>query len=576
MNIKKLISIDIQNALINSGAPKNSDPLICRTVNLNIADYQSNAAMKIAKILKIDPYQFAKNVILKIKKRDMYHNIKTAKPGFINIVLNRDWLSKNLEKALYSSRLGISVVHPKNIVVDYSSPNIAKEMHIGHLRSTIIGDATVRIIEFLGHKVIRSNHLGDWGTQFGMLIAYIKKDKNISISEITLSDVEILYQKSKKKYDTDPTFAKLSRKCVVELQKGDPYHQNIWKKLIDITVSCNSKIYKKLNITLKNRHIMGESSYKNMLPDIITDLKKKGIAIKNKGSLVVMLENKKNKHGKPMGVVIQKKDGGYLYSITDIACLKYRCEVLRADKILYYIDSRQHQYLLQIWEIAKKAGYVPPNVVLEHHMFGMILSDNKRPFQTRTGNTIKLSLLLTEGINKAKKIIKNKNPYFSEEKICKLAHIIGIGAIKYADLSKNRMTNYIFNWKDSLSFEGNTAPYIQYAYTRIMSIFNKLQTPPLSLKGNIILSEKFEIELALCLLQFEEKIIHAADKGTPHIICNYLYKLAGIFSSFYENCTILFPEKTEISTSRLKLSFLTARTIKIGLDLLGIQTIHYM
>ncbi|HXK00653.1 MAG TPA: arginine--tRNA ligase, partial [Buchnera sp. (in: enterobacteria)] len=330
------------------------------------------------------------------------------------------------------------------------------------------------------------------------------------------------------------------------------------------------------NVTLKDEHIMGESSYKKMLPDIICDLKKKGIAIKNKGCLIIMLERFKNRHGNPMGVVIQKKDGGYLYSITDIACLKYRCETLLADKILYYTDSRQHQYLLQIWEIAKISGYVPKHVVLEHHMFGMMLSNDKRPFQTRTGNNIKLSLLLNEGINRAKKIIKYKSPHLSEKKICKLAKIIGIGAIKYADLSKNRTTDYIFNWDNILSFEGNTAPYIQYAYTRIISILNKLTTPILDLQGNIKLSETFEIELALILLQFEEKIMHAADKGTPHIICNYLYKLAGIFSSFYENCSILFPRNKEISTSRLKLSFLTAKTIKIGLHLLGINTIDYM
>lgn len=576
MNIQNLISIDIKKALINSGAPKNCDPLIFRTVNLNISDYQSNAAMKIAKVLKLDPYQFAKNVILKIKNSNMYHTIKIAKPGFINIILNRDWLSKKLEIALYSDRLDINFVTPQNIVVDYSSPNIAKEMHIGHLRSTIIGDATVRIIEFLGHNVIRSNHIGDWGTHFGMLIAYIHNDKKKSISKISLTDIEKLYQKAKIKYDLDPEFAKLSREYVVKLQNEDQYCQYLWKKLIDVTIKYNAKIYKKLNVTLKNKHIMGESSYKNMLPEVISDLKKKGIAVKNKGSLIVVLEKYKNRYGNPMGVVIQKKDGGYLYSIIDIACIKYRCEILKADKILYYTDSRQNQYLLQIWEIAKKAGYIPKNVKVEHHMFGMMLSDNKRPFQTRTGNTIKLSLLLDEAIKKAKKIIKQKNLDLSEEKIHELSNIIGIGAIKYADLSKNRITNYIFNWDEMLSFEGNTAPYIQYAYTRIMSIIKKSKTPPLSLKGDIILSKKFEIELALILLQFEEKITYAADKGTPHIICGYLYKLSGIFSNFYENCSILFSENTEISISRLKLSLLTAKTIKLGLNLLGINTIDYM
>ncbi|MCW5196483.1 arginine--tRNA ligase [Buchnera aphidicola (Pemphigus obesinymphae)] len=576
MNVQNLISIDIKKALIHSGAPKHCDPLIFRTLNLNISDYQSNAAMKIAKILKLDPYQFAKTVISKIKNSNMYHTIKVAKPGFINIILDRNWLSKKLEIALYSDRLDVNSVTPKNIVVDYSSPNIAKEMHIGHLRSTIIGDATVRIIEFLGHNVIRSNHIGDWGTHFGMLIAYIYNDKKKSISKISLTDIEKLYQKAKIKYDHDPEFAKLSKEYVVKLQNEDQYCQYLWKKLVSVTIKYNAKIYKKLNVTLKNEHIKGESSYKNMLPEVISDLKKKGIAVKNKGSLIVVLEKYKNRYGNPMGVVIQKKDGGYLYSIIDIACIKYRCEILKADKILYYTDSRQNQYLLQIWEIAKKASYIPQHVTIEHHMFGMMLSDNKRPFQTRTGNTIKLSLLLDEAIKKAKKIIKQKNPDLSEENIHKLSNIIGIGAIKYADLSKNRIKNYIFNWDEMLSFEGNTAPYIQYAYTRIMSIIRKSKTHPLSLKGNIILSKKFEIELALILLQFEEKITYAANKGTPHIICSYLYKLSEIFSNFYENCSILFAENTEISVSRLKLSLLTAKTIKLGLNLLGINTIDYM
>lgn len=576
MNIQDLISKDIKTSLIDAGITLKTNPIVYRTKNLNLGHYQSNVIIKIAHQLKKNLYILAKIIIKNITKKHLYEKIEISQSGFINFFINLKWLSEKLNQAISSPRLNISRITPKNIIIDYSSPNIAKEMHVGHLRSTIIGDATARMLEFLGHNVIRVNHIGDWGMQFGMLIAYLKK-KNISLNHnVSLLDLESYYKKAKKKYDIHLSFKKLSRKYLIKLQKGDKFCRMIWQRLSRITLKNNEEIYNKLDITLKKIHIMGESSYNNILPYIVNDLIKKNIATLHQGSVIVFLDEFKNRKNNTMGVIIQKQDTGYLYSTIDIACIKYRCEILHADKILYYVDSRQHQYLKQIETIAKKAGYIPHYVDIEHHVFGMVLSEKRQPFKTRSGDNIKLDALLTEGVKRAKNIIIKKHPCLSENKICKLANIISIGAIKYADLSKNRITDYVFNWDTMLSFEGNTAPYIQYAYVRIMSIFKKSKNEISSLKSNIYLSDKHEVELALTILEFEEKILIASNQGTPHIMCNYLYKLAVAFSSFYEHCSILFPKEKKYVQSRLKLSFLTAKTIQIGLHILGIHTLNSM
>jgi arginyl-tRNA synthetase len=452
-------------------------------------------------------------------------------------------------------------------------------MHVGHLRSTIIGDVTVRILEFLGQKVIRANHIGDWGTQFGILIAYLEDKKllkKLKKNLLSLQDLDNIYCQSKKQYNSNELFSKKSREFVVKLQNGDQYCCAIWKKLVSITMLENYKIYKKLNVTLEEKHTMGESFYNPMLPKIVEDLKKQKIAIEKNGAVIVFLDEFKNRMGDSMGVIIRKKDKGFLYSTTDIACLKYRYQNLHADRIIYYTDSRQYQHLLQSWTIAEKANYISKNLLLEHHMFGMMLSKNRRPFKTRDGNTIKLSNLLNESINRATNLIQKKQPNLCKKKLIKLGEIIGISAVKYSDLSKNRNTNYIFDWDKMLSFEGNTAPYIQYAYTRIISILKKSNIPLHKIKMKIILNEESEINLAIKILEFEEIILLIAKNGTPHIMCKYLYQLSTYFSHFYENCSILFSEKIKIRKSRIKLSFLTAKTIKKGLNLLGIKTIKKM
>ncbi|CAL4326307.1 arginine--tRNA ligase [Buchnera aphidicola] len=579
MNLKNIIKKDIENILSQINPIKNYNPIIILNKRVQLGHYQLNNLIKIASILKLEPCKLSEIIIGGIKKKYIYQKITFSQPGFINFFIKNDWLSTELENIFTSPRLGIKRIKPKNIVIDYSSPNIAKEMHIGHLRSTIIGDVTARILHFLGHNVIRANHIGDWGTQFGMLIAYLENKKSITALQdnyFSLEKIEKFYCKAKKKYDSDQLFAKKSREYVVKLQNGDQRCHKIWKKLVSITMVENQKIYTRLNVTLRPDDTIGESFYNKMLPSIIEDLKNKKIAIEKNGSIIVFLKEFKNRLGQSMGVVIQKKDKGFLYSTTDIACFKYRYQILHADRIIYYTDSRQNQHLIQAWTIAKKANYIPENLLLEHHVFGMMLSKNKRPFKTRDGNTIKLSQLLNEATERAIHLIKNKKRYLHKKKLIHLAEVIGISAVKYADLSKSRNTNYIFDWDKMLSFEGNTAPYIQYAYTRIISIIEKSNIPIKKLKEKVILQKESEIHLAIKILEFEEIVLLISKKGTPHIMCKYLYQLATYFSSFYENCSILFAKKIKICKSRLKLSILTAKTLKKGLNMLGIKIVKKM
>jgi len=576
VNIQALLSDKVTQALVAAGAPADSEALVRQSAKAQFGDYQANGVMGAAKKLGIAPRQLAEQVLTHLELDGIANKVEIAGPGFINIFLDPAWLAKQVEVALADERLDVAPVKPQTIVVDYSAPNVAKEMHVGHLRSTIIGDASVRTLEFLGHNVIRANHVGDWGTQFGMLIAYLEKMQNEHANEMDLSDLEAFYREAKKHYDEDAAFAERARAYVVKLQGGDEYCREMWRKLVDITMSQNQKNYQRLNVTLTKDDVMGESLYNSMLPGIVADLKAKGLAVESEGATVVFLDEYKNKDGEPMGVIIQKKDGGYLYTTTDIACAKYRYETLGADRVLYYIDSRQHQHLMQAWTIVRKAGYVPDSVSLEHHMFGMMLGKDGKPFKTRSGGTIKLSDLLDEAVERAGKLIAEKNPDLSSEELAKLVDVVGIGAVKYADLSKSRTTDYIFDWDNMLAFEGNTAPYMQYAYTRVSSVFKRAGIDEKSLTGDIVLTEDREKALAARLIQFEETITQVAREGTPHVMCTYLYDLAGLFSSFYEACPILTAESEEQRNSRLKLAALTARTLKTGLDTLGIETVERM
>ncbi|HAE78086.1 arginine--tRNA ligase [Morganella morganii] len=576
MNIQAILSDKIQQALISAGAPLDCDAIVKQSAKAQFGDYQANGVMAAAKKMGMPPRQLAEKVIELLDLDGIAGKTEIAGPGFINIFLSPAWLTAQLETALADDKLGLTPVKPMTIAIDYSAPNVAKQMHVGHLRSTIIGDAAARTQEYLGHKVIRCNHVGDWGTQFGMLIAYLEKMQNEDAGDMALADLEAFYREAKKHYDEDEVFAERARGYVVKLQGGDEYCRTMWRKLVDITMQQNQETYNRLNVTLTEDDVMGESLYNDMLPGIVSDLMNRGIAEESEGAIVVYLDEFKNKEGEPMGVIIRKKDGGYLYTTTDIACAKYRHDVLHADRVLYYIDSRQHQHLMQAWTIVRKAGYIPESMTLEHHMFGMMLGKDGKPFKTRAGGTIRLSDLLDEAVERAEKLIRGKNSDMPEDELKQLAEVVGIGAVKYADLSKSRTTDYIFDWDNMLAFEGNTAPYMQYAYTRVASVFKRADIDADSLTQPIILTDDRERQLAARLLQFEETITAVAREGLPHMMCSYLYDLAGLFSGFYEHCPILAAESEELRQSRLKLALLTQKTLKAGLDTLGIGTVEKM
>ena len=576
MNIQSILSAKIKLAMIAAGADEQCDALVRQSGKPQFGDYQANGIMAAAKKCGQNPRDFARQVLNRADLAEIAEKTEVAGPGFINIFLRPEWLANRLSATLIQPHLGVSAENKQTVVVDYSSPNVAKEMHVGHLRSTIIGDAVVRTLEFLGHHVIRANHVGDWGTQFGMLIAYLEKIENEQAGEMALQDLETFYREAKKHYDEDEKFAEKARGYVVKLQSGDEYCRAMWRKLVDITMQQNQRNYDRLNVTLTAQNVMGESLYNPMLPAIVADLQKQGLAVEDDGALVVYLDEFKNKEGEPMGVIVRKKDGGFLYTTTDIAAAKYRYETLKADRALVFSDTRQSQHMQQAWLITRKAGYVPESFSLEHKNFGMMLGKDGKPFKTRTGGTVKLADLLDEAIERARELIESKNISLSEQEKTAVIEAVGIGAVKYADLSKNRTTDYVFDWDNMLSFEGNTAPYMQYAYTRIRSVFAKTDVDSTALlSATICLHDEKERQLAVKLLQFEEAVQIVGKEGTPHILCAYLYELAGAFSSFYEHCPILNADEP-IKLSRLKLALLTEKTLKQGLDLLGIKTVEKM
>ena len=429
------------------------------------------------------------------------------------------------------------------------------------------------MLEYLGNHVIRANHIGDWGTQFGMLIAYLEKKENESGQGLDLSDFEAFYREAKECYDSDEAFAVKARHYVVLLQGGDEYCRSMWKKLVNMTMDQNQKLYDRLDITLKPENIMGESFYNSMLPRIVEDLQKKGIAVEDHGAIVVYLPQFKNKEGQILGNIVRKQDGGYLYTTTDIACIKYRAETLHADRIIYFTDSRQHQHLETVWAICRLAGYAPEHLSLEHCPFGMMLGKDGRPFKTRSGGTVKLREVLDEAESRVEALLQKRNSELKGEERREVVHNIAIGAVKYADLSKNRTTDYIFDWDQMLAFDGNTAPYLQYAYSRIRAIFRKATTAP----GKIVIRDEAEDRLATKLQGFGETVVAVGQKGLPNLLCNYLFELADCYMHFYEHCPVLKDGvDEETRKSRLALCELTARVLKQGLNLLGINVMEQM
>lgn len=537
-------------------------------------DFASNIAMMLARPMKKNPREIAELLISRIPANDKISRVEIAGPGFINFFANKAFIENQVNDMLKDPLLGVRPLRtPETVVIDYSSPNVAKEMAVHHIRSTVIGDAVVRILEFLGNRVIRANHIGDWGTQFGMLIACLEKKEEEHASSLELSDLEAFYREAKKCYDEDPQFAEKARKYVVKLQSGDEYCRKMWQKLVKITMDQNQEIYRRLNISLTEKDVMGESLYNPMLKPLVDDLISRNLAKEDQGAIVVYLDNFKDKDGNPRGVIVRKSDGGFLYTTTDIACTKYRVEHFGANRIIVFADSRQHEHLLMAWDIAKMAGYLPENVLTEHGSFGMMLGKDGKPFKTRSGGTVKLKEFLDEAENRAATLMSDRNNNLSPEEKSKVIHTVAMGAVKYADLSKNRTTDYIFDWDNMLTFDGNTAPYLQYAYSRVQSIFRKTDAIP----GKISISAPEEEDLLLKFTKFNEVVNSAAEKAMPHLLCTYLYELAGLFMKFYESCPITKQEVPDnIKTSRLAISECTAKILKTGLGLLGIETLERM
>lgn len=563
MKLKQEVNQVIQAAFDEAGIDAAPIP-VSEATKPEFGDFQFNGAMALAKKLGKNPREIAATIVEHLKTDGLIAKAEIAGPGFINLWLDDNWIATRSSEAVADARLGIGVKeNPIKAVVDYSGPNMAKQMHVGHLRSTIIGDTLANLLEFLGDEVIRQNHIGDWGTQFGMLIAYLEETGEES--SVSLRDLEQFYKDAKKRFDEDPAFADKAREYVVKIQSGDSHCLGLWQKFIDISLGHCEEVYEKLGVNLSREDVRAESFYNDELPKVIDALKEAGKLQESDGAQCVFLE------GDEVPVIVQKGDGGYLYATTDLAALRYRAQVLGAKRISYVVDARQAGHFKQVFRVAKEAGFVPEDVKLEHVAFGTMMDKSGKPFKTRDGGTVKLIDLLDEAVERAKEAIKDKSDY-TPEQIEALAKTIGIGAVKYADLSINRESNYIFDWDKMLSFEGNTSLYMQYAYARIQSIFRKYGKQP---EGEIVIGDELEHRLAMMLLRFEDVLERAAEDAAPSQITAYLYDLATLFMKFYERNPILKEGVAEeIRQSRLQLANLTAKTIKQGLNLLGIDVVE--
>ena len=573
MSIKDVLNNRISAAMRAAGIPDDCSPMLALSGKPQFGDYQANGAMGAAKRMKTNPRELAQKIIDNLDLEGIAEKLEIAGPGFINITLGNGFLAESLAHSPNPS-----ANTPQNIVIDYSSPNLAKEMHVGHLRSTIIGDALARLLEYQGHNVTRQNHMGDWGTQFGMLIAELEMHLGEGEqADLALNDLELFYQQSKKHFDADPEFADKARAYVVKLQSGDSHCRALWQKFIDVSVAHNIEIYKQLNVGLRQEHIAAESSYNDDLDNVLNELIAQGLAVDSEGAKVVFLDELADKNGDPSPMIVQKSGGGYLYATSDLACLRHRVGQLQANRILYFIDARQSLHMKQVFITGRKANFVPEDVSLEHHAFGTMMGADGKPFKTRSGGTIKLADLLAEAVERAELLVRQKNPDLAPGEVKEIARKVGIGAIKYADLSKTRTNDYIFDWDAMLSFEGNTSPYLQYAYTRIRSIFRKAGAEIDSFSAPVQLQQPQEKTLALKLLQFNDVLDQVAADCYPHSLCTYLYELASAFMSFYEHCPVL-KEGVDSSTqqSRLQLCALSAATLAQGLDLLGIEVMEKM
>ena len=579
MNTLKLTLSQIAgDALSEASGLENCDPNVITASKPEFGDYQSNGVMSVAKKIGSKPRELANLVVEAIaaQSNPLIERLEVAGPGFINIHLSDAALIQRANEI--EGDLGKLIPQadaPKKIVVDYSSPNLAKEMHVGHLRGTIIGDCLARVLEKQGHEIIRQNHVGDWGTQFGMLISYMREIGEAQGDLPTqLADLESFYRAAKQRFDEDPEFANIARSSVVKLQGGDEEHLTAWQLFIDESLKHCQAVYDKLNVTLSRKDLKAESFYNKELEGVVKKLEDAALLSVSDGARCVFLPEFTGKDGEPLPVIIQKTDGGYLYATTDLAAVAYRSFTLQADRSLYVVDARQSLHFQQVFAVARAAGFASENISLEHIAYGTMMGKDGRPFKTRSGDTIKLVDLLDEAIRRAHELVAEKNPGLEDAAYSEIAEKVGIAAVKYADLSKNRTSDYVFDWSSMLSFEGNTAPYLMYAYARIRSILRKQESRLENIQITTA-TEAAERNLLLKILQLPEIVDMVARDCYPNFLCNYLYELAGLFMRFYESCPILKAEP-ELRDSRLALSALAAATLQQGLGLLGIETLEQM
>lgn len=573
MKLHQLVAAEVEQAFSANGLT--DQPIILQPAkNRDFGDYQINGVMGAAKKTKQNPRELAQKVADALQQNPLIATAEVAGPGFINLKLRPEKLAQYIKTSLQDEHLGIARnSKPQTIVIDYSSPNLAKEMHVGHLRSSIIGDSLNRVLTFLGHKVIAQNHVGDWGTQFGMLVAYLIEQQQNGRADLELADLEQFYRNAKVRFDEDKNFADTARDYVVKLQSGDASVLALWQQFVQTSLQHAQAVYKKLGLKLLPADVTGESFYNDQLQSTVNELLAKGIAVDSDGTKVVFLDEFKNQDNEPAAFIIQKKDGGFLYASTDLACLRYRINTLHGNRLLYVVDARQSLHFDELFTVARKAGWLPDTVHAEHVPFGTMMGKDGKPFKTRSGDTVKLMDLLNEAVTRASALVASKNPELSTDEIAHIGEVVGIGAVKYADLSKNRTSDYIFDWDSMLSFEGNTAPYLQYAYTRVQSVFRKAGT--WDNNAAITLNEAMEQQLAVELLKFEDVLDSVANTSYPHYLAAYLYQIATLFSRFYEACPILKADEAT-RNSRLQLTSLTGKTLQQGLALLGIDTLETM
>jgi len=572
---QEVLAQRVHGAIFASLGPEygDADPLIRPS---SFADFQSNAALPLAKRAGRPPAELARALVSHLDVTDMCADPEVSGPGFINFRLRDDWIADQASLMLDDPRLGLEpAARPRTVVVDYSSPNIAKEMHVGHLRTTIVGDAIVRVLEFAGHQVIRDNHVGDWGTQFGMLIEFLH-DVGDASAEAALqrTDPNAFYQAARQRFDGDPGFAERSRKRVVDLQGGDPGTLRLWEEYVDLSKDYLTRTYRRLGVTLTDDDIRGESFYNDMLAETVAILEDEGIAVTSDGALCAFPPGFTGREGRPLPLIIRKSDGGFTYATTDLATIRYRVDDLHADRAIYVVGSDQALHFQMVFAVARQAGWIPEGAVFEHAQIGLVLGTDGNRLRTRSGDNVQLSDLLTEAVERARGILDevDAGTRFDPAELDEVAEAVGIGAVKYADLSTARDSAYVFDWDRMISFRGNTGPYLQYATARIRSIFRRAgsDADPEIRGPRLAIIAAHERALALKLLSFGATLTQVGETAEPHRLCAYLFEVASLFTTFYEECPVLKAEPAELRASRLALCALTLRVLATGLGLLGV------